>query len=450
MEDRTPELQDDVDAMLRSGRIAMAAERLIAAHPADAADAMARLPRTERLQLAMHIPRQPMARIAGDMPRDERREVFEELAAGHAAAVLDAADDDVTASVLRDLSAETRADVLRRMARPAGVTALLAEEEDTAGGHMTRAFVSVRADTTIADAIAYARRVLRGDVYSRDLFVIDEDGRLQGVLSLKDLIVADPASMIGSVMHRDVISGSVDMDQEEMARVVQRYDLVALPLVDDAGRLVGIVTVDDVLDVVQEEATEDFLKFAGVGVDERALGPLTESMRRRLPWLGVNMIVALCAALVVNQFDHTIAEVAALAVFMPVIAGQGGNAGVQTATIVVRGLALGEVRRQDFLLVLGKEVALGAVKGVIFGLTIALVALAWKQNITLSVLAGVAMFLNMIVAGLGGVLIPMTLRYVLKIDPATAAGVFDTMLTDIMGFFIFLGLGTLFLDQLKH
>jgi magnesium transporter len=236
-----------------------------------------------------------------------------------------------------------------------------------------------------------------------------------------------------------------------MARLVQRYDLVALPVVDAQDRLVGVITVDDVLDVVQEEATEDILKLAGVGVRETALSPITDSIRRRVPWLLVNMCVALAAAFVVSRFEHAIAEVAALAAIMPIIAGQGGNAGIQTSTIIVRGLALDEINHGDVIRVLGKEIALGIVKGAIFGSALGLITWLWlgDHNTTLALVAGGAMFLNMLVASIGGTLIPMTLRYVFRVDPATAAGVFDTMLTDIMGFFIFLGLATLLLSQLQ-
>ena len=249
-------------------------------------------------------------------------------------------------------------------------------------------------------------------------------------------------------MSREVVRARDDMDQEEMARLVQRYDLVALPVVDADDRLVGVITVDDVLDVVQEEATEDIFKLVGVGVKERALSPVFESARRRIPWLAVNMVVALMAAFIVSRFEDTIAKVAALAVLMPVIAGQGGNAGVQTATIVVRGLALDDLRLSDLARILTKEIALGALKGVLFGAALGVISYFWQQNTTLAVIAASAMFLNMLVASVGGVMIPMTLRYGFKLDPATAAGVFDTMLTDIMGFFIFLGLATLFLSRL--
>jgi magnesium transporter len=220
---------------------------------------------------------------------------------------------------------------------------------------------------------------------------------------------------------------------------VQRYDLIALPVVDEQDRVVGVVTVDDVLDVVEEEATEDMLKLAGVGVKERALSPVMESARRRLPWLTVNMGIALISAFIISRFENTISEVAAVAAIMPIIAGQGGNAGIQTSTIVVRGLALDEIDVGDAVAVMSKEVGLGVLKGVFFGMALALIVLVWQGNDTLALVAGSAMFLNMLVASVAGVAVPMTLRYGLKLDPATAAGVFDTMLTDIMGFFIFLG-----------
>ena len=205
-------------------------------------------------------------------------------------------------------------------------------------------------------------------------------------------------------MHRDVHKARDDMDQEEMARMVQRYDLVALPVVDADDRIVGVITVDDVLDVVEEEATEDILKLAGVGVKERALSPVRESMRRRLPWLMVNMCVALVAAGIVSLFEETIGKVAALAAIMPIVAGQGGNAGVQTSTIVVRGLALDEIDVSDLLRVLWKEILLGCVKGLFFGAALGVIAYVWlgDQNVTLALIAAVAMFANMIVASISG------------------------------------------------
>jgi magnesium transporter len=315
---------------------------------------------------------------------------------------------------------------------------------------MTRTFISLSGAWTAGRAIQYLRRIRPDADSAYYLYIVDDGGRLEGIVSLRDLIIAAPETRLAEIMHGEVHRARDDMDQEEMARMVQRYDLVALPVVDAQDRLVGVITVDDVLDVVEEEATEDILKLAGVGVKERALSPVRESIRRRVPWLAVNMCVALVAAGIVSLFEDTIAKVAALAAIMPIVAGQGGNAGVQTSTIVVRGLALDEIDVSDLLRVLRKEILLGCVKGVFFGAALGLIAYAWlgDQNLTLATIAAVAMFANMLVASLAGVLIPMTLRYVLKLDPATAAGVFDTMLTDIMGFFIFLGLSTLLIDRL--
>jgi magnesium transporter len=334
------------------------------------------------------------------------------------------------------------------MRRAGSIAPLMRHADETAGGHMTRAFIALSGDWTAERAITYLRRVRPDADSAYYLYVRDGDGRLEGIVGLRDLIISAPGAKLSDIMSRDVVKASVDMDQEEMARLVQRYDLVALPVVDAEDRIVGVITVDDVLDIVEEEATEDIFKLAGIGVKEHALSPVLPSARRRLPWLLVNMVVGLFSALIVTQFEDTIAQVAVLAALMPVIAGQGGNASIQTATIVVRALALDEIDLGDLVRVLGKEVALGCLKGVIFGTVLAVVAYLLSDNGTLAAVAAAAMFLNMLVASLGGVLIPMTLRYGLKVDPATAAGVFDTMLTDIMGFFIFLGLATLMLDRL--
>jgi magnesium transporter len=279
------------------------------------------------------------------------------------------------------------------------------------------------------------------------LYVLDAANRLNGVVSLRELVVAPPDAPIEGIMIRDMISVGPETDQEEVARLVQRYRLRALPVVDEERHLLGIATMDDALDVVSEEATEDMYRMAGVGVSERAFSPVLESAKRRLPWLAFNMAWGFLAVAVVNAFEPTIARLAALAVFMPMIAGQGNNAGVQTATIVVRSMALGEVHLHDVLRLLRKEVLMGMIKGATFGMILGLVAWLWKDNPTLGLIAGVSLFLNMIVAGLGGVLIPMTLRR-LGMDPATVAGVFDTVLTDIIGFLIFLGLATLMIDRM--
>jgi magnesium transporter len=228
---------------------------------------------------------------------------------------------------------------------------------------------------------------------------------------------------------------------------MRHYNLMALPVVDSSGRLLGVITADDVLDVQVEEATEDIYRMAGVGVKEWAFSPIWESAGRRVPWLAFNMVWAFAGAAIISIFQGTIDKVAALAIFMPMIAGQAGNAGIQTATIVVRSMALGELHAGDAFKVLRKEWALGLIKGTLFGGVLGLVAFIWEDHATFALIAAGAMFLNMFVASTTGVIIPMTLRR-LGIDPATIAGVFDTMVTDFMGFLIYLGLATLFITQL--
>jgi magnesium transporter len=249
-------------------------------------------------------------------------------------------------------------------------------------------------------------------------------------------------------METDVASVAPGTDQEEAARLLQHYRLRALPVVDADGVLLGVITADDIIDVIQEEATEDMYKMAGVGVKEWVFSPLRESIVRRVPWLSFNMAWAFAGAGVISLFQGTLEKAAEVAIFMPMIAGQAGNAGIQTATIVVRSMALGEVHLRDIFRVLGKEIALGATKGLIFGTALGLIAWLWQGDVYLGAIAGTALFLNMLIAGTAGVLIPMTLRR-LGLDPATIAGVFDTMLTDLMGFLIYLGLATIFISKLQ-
>jgi magnesium transporter len=448
MEEEHQDLFSEIRDLVASGHPQAAAERLDTLHPADQSDLIAELDDESRMALLTTVDREKLARIIEYLPDQERGAIIEEFPPVDLARLLDEVDDDIAVDILHELDEDRARETLGGMTRAWAIAPLLRHSDETAGGHMTRAFIALHGAWTVDRAITYLRRVRPDAESAYYLYVLDEAGRLEGVVSLRDLIIAAPNVPLSQIMQRDVRKASADMDQEEMARLVQRYDLVALPVVDADERLVGVITVDDVLDIVEEEATEDILKLAGIGVKEHALSPVTDSARRRLPWLIVNMLVGLGSAFIVTRFEDTIAKVAVLAALMPVIAGQGGNASIQTATIVVRGLALDEIDVGDLARVLAKELALGCIKGLVFGSALALVAYTWSGNGTLAGVAASAMFLNMLVASLGGVLIPMTLRYGLKVDPATAAGVFDTMLTDIMGFFIFLGLATLMLDRL--
>jgi magnesium transporter len=238
------------------------------------------------------------------------------------------------------------------------------------------------------------------------------------------------------------------MDQEEVARLVASYNLLAIPVVDESNKLVGVITVDDVIDVIKDEATEDLYRMAGVSSDERVFTPPAESVRKRLPWLAVNLATAFLAASVVAIFQGTISQVVELAVFMPIVAGMGGNAATQTLTVIVRGIALGEVNWGNSRKALLKEASVGVANGLALGAVAAAAAWFMKGDPILGLILGGAMVINMFVAATAGTLIPLGLR-ALKVDPALASSVFITTLTDIFGFASFLGLATLFIRYLS-
>jgi magnesium transporter len=337
---------------------------------------------------------------------------------------------------------------LAQMRTAAEIMPLLQHGDETAGGIMTRGYIALHKDMTAQEAISFLRatKPLPDEAYY--LYVLDSRSRLQGIVNLRELIVSDPSTRIEDVMTSDLVTVGPGVDQEDAARMLQHYRLRSLPVVDEDGVLQGIITSDDIIDVIQEEATEDMFRMAGLSADESVFAPVSVSARLRIPWLVINLGTALVAGAVVAAFEGTIEKAAALAAFMPIIAGQGGNAGIQTVTIVVRSLALGEIESQDALPILRKEVGLGVVRGVLFGVLVGAIAYAWQGEWAWGLVVGASMLLIMLVAGVVGTVIPLGMR-ALRIDPAIASGVFLTTATDILGFFFLLGLATLMIDQLS-
>jgi magnesium transporter len=279
------------------------------------------------------------------------------------------------------------------------------------------------------------------------LYVVDERKHLVGVVSLRRLLLVSPETPLKRIMTADLIGARVDMDQEEVARLVAAYNLLAIPVVDEENKLVGIITVDDVIDVIKDEATEDIYRLAGVSGDERAFTPARESLRKRLPWLAVNLATAFVAAAVVYQFTPTIGALPLIAALMPIVAGMGGNAGTQTLTVIVRGIALGELTWSNARKALLKEVLVGVGNGVALGGVASLLVWLTLGNPMLGVVLGMAMIINMFVAALAGTLVPLGLRAA-NVDPALASSVFITTMTDVFGFLSYLGLATVFGRQL--
>jgi magnesium transporter len=332
------------------------------------------------------------------------------------------------------------------------VQELLGYAEGTAGRIMTPDVFALNEELTVGEAISAIQGASRDIEMVFYLYVVDERNHLVGVVSLRQLLLVPPTTPLKKIMGTDVISVRTDTDQEEVARIVARYNLLGVPVVDVENKLVGVVTVDDVIDVIREEATEDIYALAGVRSDEHALSAPVRSVRLRLPWLLVNLATAVLAASVVHLFEDTIQQVVVLAALMPIVAGMGGNAATQTLAVIVRGLALGEVTWENSRRVLLKEFLVGLANGLANGLVAAAIVCLWfglsVKTAMIGAIIASAMINNMVIAGIAGTLIPLILKR-LKADPAIASSVFVTTCTDIGGFFSFLGLATLFIKYLK-
>ncbi len=413
----------------------------------DQADVFNELEPEDQAALLPRLDPDESADILEQLEDEDAAEVAEQLDADTLSRIVDEMEPDEAADLLGDLSKEHADRVLARLEDPEEVRPLLIHPDETAGGRMTSDFLALRRRMTVAEAIEALRNWAPSENFPYYLFVVDRDNILRGVLSLRRLLTADPNAALVSIMDADVISVPAGTDQEEAARLMSRYSLLALPVVDEAGHLLGLITHDDLIDVIEEEATEDIYRLAGVQEEERAFGPVRASVRRRLPWLYVNMLTAFLAAWVISQFRGTIERVAILAAFQAIVAGQGGNAGTQALTVMVRSIALGEVELRDVWRALLKEVTVALINGVAVGLAVGLIATIVQGRPALGLVIGLAMVGNMMAAGIAGALVPVILKR-LKIDPALASGVIVTTVTDVTGFALFLGLATVFIQWL--
>jgi magnesium transporter len=441
------ELNDALErlhAFLEGGDLDGAVNYLRTLHPADSAELLAELEPEQQASIVERLQAPELAEVFEQLDEEDMADVAQYLDVEMLADVLDEMEPDMAADLLGELEPEQAAEVLEQMEEPADVAALMTFPPDTAGGIMTAAPPSLRRFWTVAESIRFLRMHYAEEEDFFTLYVLDRHARLIGLVDLKALILGEPEQTIEEIMDRSVISVRATADQEEVAQLLQRYDLVSLPVVDDEERLIGIVMIDDVVDVIEEEATEDIYRLAQMSPDSEIYSPVPEAVRNRLPWLVVNLGTAFLASSVVTLFESTIAQAAVLAAFMPIVAGQGGNAGTQTMTIIVRSLALKEIEPRDAGWALWHEARVGLINGVTVGLLVALIAGFWQKSPYLGLVIGLAMLGNLVVAALAGVAVPMTLK-VLHIDPALASSIFVTTFTDICGFLLFLGLATYFL-----
>ncbi len=346
---------------------------------------------------------------------------------------------DEAADVLKDLDPQQAAEALREMEEPESVIPLLRYPDDTAGGLMTRAVITLRRRWAADEALAELRRVGPHSDSTYYLFVLDDDEMLLGVVGLRELVSAPADTRVGDLMTENIVSVPVTTDQEECARILSHHGFLALPVVDEIGRFVGVITADDLIEVAEDEATEDMYRMVGIMGEEQVFGPASLSVLKRFPWLAINMGTLFVAITVVDFFEPVIAGLVTLAVFLPLVSGEGGNAGSQTTTVIVRGLALGEVGSSDVMRALSKELKVSFVNGALIGLGTGIVAYLWKSDWRISAAIALAMILNFLMGAATGVLIPLGLRR-LKVDPALASAAFVTGFTDTFGFLFFLGI----------
>ena len=439
---------DSVKRLLRIGATANLLNLLQKQHPADLAQLFGELTDRDReaafsiladrngrlaMETVSEIGPEGGAALLGTRSAEDIARLAQEIPSDDAAALIDYLPEELSSAVL----------ALMRPKESGVVENLLEYEEQTAGRIMNPNVFALSEDMTVGQAIAELQGARDVEMVFY-LYVVDERRHLVGVTSLRRLLLVSPETPLKRIMTADLISARVDTDQEEVARQVASYNLLAIPVVDQENKLVGIITVDDVIDVIKDEATEDILRLAGVSGDESVFTSPMESLKLRFPWLAVNLGTAFLAASVVALFEHTISQLTVLAVFMPIVAGMGGNAATQTLTVIVRGIALGELTWSNARKALIKEVTVGVGNGLATGIIAAVVVSLFRGDPVIGVLLGVAMLFNLLVAAMAGTLIPLGLK-AMKIDPALASTVFITTCTDVVGFGSFLGLATLYL-----
>lgn len=441
----TPELVRRIEEALAEGRNDEAKHLLEELSAVGQAAVLEQVAEPEREALVTLLGRDLDPEVLTELDEDVRDEVLERLDIKEIAAAARNLETDDAASLLEDLPDEEREEVLAELTAEERdeIEKALAYPEDSAGRMMQRSLVKVPQTWSVGRVIDYCREAdeLPDDVY--DLFVVDRSGRLKGSVPLGRLVRTKRPVPITDIVDPDIPSVLVTADKEHVAHLFRDQNLVSCPVVDEKRRLLGVIMVDDVVDVIDEEAEEDLLKMGGVGHDDMHANTV-RTVRLRGLWLAVNLLTAVIASLVIGQFEGAIEKIVALAVLMPIVASMGGNAGTQTVTVAVRALAMGELTAANALRFIAKEIAVGGLNGMIFALLMGAAVVLWYGDWRLGAVIGAAMICNLIAAALAGTLIPLGLEK-LGVDPAVSSTVFLTTVTDVIGFLAFLGLATIFL-----
>ncbi len=435
---------EELQSMNWSAILSIDTDRLKETPPVDIARLMEGLDTDEQRHILRLIPEEMAADVVSELRPEDSAELIGEMRQERAVEIVGHFDPDDATDIIAELDEDDRSRILSNL-KPEQietVTQLLAFPEDSAGGIMTTEFASVTPEMHVDEAIAQVRAKSQEIETIYYVYVVDREDHLIGVVSVRDLILAQPSNLIADIMKTDLVGIALpETDREDVAHMVAEYNFLAVPVVDHEGKILGIVTHDDVLDVVQEEATEDIQKLVGAGGDESVHSKISYSLRKRGPWLLVNLGTAALASGVVYLFRHQIEHISLLAVFMPIIASLGGNSGAQTLAVAIRSLALGDISPGEDTRIYLREATIGIIHGIGIGCIAAIGVFLMVGDVRIALVVFVAMILNMTLAGTAGALIPLTLEKA-GLDPAQSSSIFLTAVTDVAGFFIFLSLGS--------
>lgn len=418
--------------------------------PSDLALVHSRLNDTEQLNFLQFLNVEQLTNLILILDHDKQIDLFHKLGKEKTALVLDWMNNEDLAVLLQDLSIQQKTELLEGMREEESqfVLNMIEYPSETAGRIMTNRYVWIPQHYTVSEVVEKLKSYASISETINYLYVIDEDRKLLGVVSYRGLILAEPDQYIVEIMHSPVLSVPVDTDQEEVAFLIQKYNMVAIPVVEKDERLVGIVTVDEVLDIIVKEAEEDFRKMNATGgktIDFNTKA--TVAAYRRLPWLILLLFIGLISGTIISRFEETLAQVVALAFFMPMIAGMTGNTGTQSLAVIVRGLTTKELSKSVVLRLLARELRVGLMIGIICGVLIALIAYLWQGNLYLGFVVGSSLIATLIVGTMAGTIIPLIL-YKFKVDPAVASGPLITTINDILSLVIYFGIATMFLSYM--
>ncbi|TCK07302.1 magnesium transporter [Marinobacterium mangrovicola] len=413
--------------------------------PVEAAKLLEKTPPRERQILWNLVSKENEGKVLQHLGDDVQADIVSRMDASELLAATEGLDSDDMADMMQQMPERLMKEVLRIMDKQnrKRVEKLLSYPEDTAGGLMNTDTVTIRPDITVETVLRYLRRHSDVPQDTDSLFVVSRKDSFIGVLPLTRLLTSDPQVMVREIMRTEQAAIPATLPDQEVARLFEDEDLVSAPVIDDNGRLLGRITIDDVVDVIREDADHSLMSMAGLDDDEDTFAPAFRTTRRRAVWLGINLITAFIASAVIGLFEDTLEQVVALAVLMPIVASMGGIAGSQTLTLMIRGQALGHIERGNIGWLFNRELIAGALNGALWALIVAVVAVIWFGDTTVGVVIALAIIINLLAGAMAGTLLPMALKSA-GIDPALAGSVLLTTITDVVGFFAFLGLATLF------